>query len=123
MNVTLWILQGLLAAMFAVAGVVKSTQPKEKLVPRMPWAEDFSTGTVRFIGVVELLAALGLVLPGITGIAPVLTPLAATGLAITMVLAAVVHGRRKEPSGIVTNLVVLVLAAVVAWGRFGPYPL
>jgi uncharacterized membrane protein len=123
MNVTLWILQGLLAAMFAAAGVLKSTQPREKLAPKMPWVEDFSAGTVRFIGVVEFLAALGLVLPGITGIAPVLTPLAATGLAITMVLAAVVHGRRKEYSGIVTNVVILVLAAVVAWGRFGPYPL
>nr|MDT0667550.1 DoxX family protein [Micromonospora sp. DSM 115978] len=63
MNVTLWILQGLLAAAFALAGVGKATQPKDKLVGRLPWVEDFSQNTVRFIGVVELLAAVGLILP------------------------------------------------------------
>ncbi|MFI0968443.1 DoxX family protein, partial [Streptomyces sp. NPDC021080] len=77
--------------------------------------------TVRFIGIVEFAAALGLILPAATGIAPVLTPLAATGLAVTMILAAVAHARRKEPSAIVFNAVLLVLAALVAWGRFGPY--
>ncbi|WP_018636393.1 DoxX family protein [Parafrankia elaeagni] len=121
MNVTLWIIQGLLAAAFALAGVQKATQPKDKLVGRLPWVEDFSQNTVRFIGVVELLAALGLVLPRATGIAPVLTPLAATGLAITMALAAVTHLRRREPSGIAVNAVLLGLAVLVAWGRFGPY--
>lgn len=123
MNVVLWILQWVLAVAFAVAGVLKSTQPKEKLAPQMPWVEDFSPATVRFIGVVEFLGALGLVLPALTGIAPILTPLAATGIAVIMLLAAVVHARRKEPSGIAVTVVILVLAAIVAWGRFGPYPL
>ena len=58
MNVFLWILQIVLAAMFATAGVTKATQPKEKLAARLPWVEDFSAGTVRFIGVVELLGAI-----------------------------------------------------------------
>jgi uncharacterized membrane protein len=122
-NVVLWILQWVLAVAFAVAGVLKSTQPKEKLAPQMPWVEDFSPATVRFIGVVEFLGALGLVLPALTGIAPILTPLAAAGIAVIMLLAAVVHARRKEPSGIAVTAVILVLAAIVAWGRFGPYPL
>ncbi|MEX5711121.1 DoxX family protein [Parafrankia sp. FMc6] len=121
MNVTLWIIQGLLAAAFALGGSQKATQPKDKLVGRLPWVEDFSPNTVRFIGVVELLAAVGLVLPRATGIAPVLTPLAATGLAVTMVLAAVTHVRRREPSGIAVNAVLFALAVFVAWGRFGPY--
>jgi uncharacterized membrane protein YphA (DoxX/SURF4 family) len=121
MNVFLWILQAVLAAMFAMAGVMKSTQPKDKLVDKLPWVADFSPATVRFIGVVEFAAALGLILPAATGIAPVLTPLAATGLAITMVLAAITHARRKEPSAIAFNAVLLILAAIVAWGRFGPY--
>ena len=121
MNVVLWIVQGLLAAGFGMAGIMKSTQPKEKLAPRLPWVEDFSPATVRFIGIVELAAALGLILPAVTGIAPVLTPLAATGLAVVMVLAAVIHVRRKEPSGIAVNAVLFALAAFVAWGRFGPY--
>ncbi|WP_405742274.1 DoxX family protein [Streptomyces sp. NBC_00028] len=121
MNVFLWIVQAVLAAMFAMAGVMKSTQPKEKLVGQMPWRADFSQGTVRFIGVVELAAGLGLVLPAATDIAPVLTPLAATGLAVVMVLAAITHARRKEPGAIAFNTVLLILAVLVAWGRFGPY--
>ena len=121
MNVFLWILQIVLAAMFAMAGVMKATQPKDKLVEKLPWVEDFSATTVRFIGVVELLAAVGLILPAATGIAVILTPLAATGLAIVMVLAMLTHGRRREPSAIVFNAVLLVVAVVIAWGRFGPY--
>ncbi|MFJ9247652.1 DoxX family protein [Streptomyces sp. NPDC101776] len=121
MNVFLWIVQAVLAAMFAMAGVMKSIQPKEKLVGQLPWTADFSQGTVRFIGIVEFAAALGLILPGATDIAPVLTPLAASGLVVVMVLAAITHARRKEPSAIAFNAVLLILAALVAWGRFGPY--
>ncbi|MEU8358341.1 DoxX family protein [Nonomuraea sp. NPDC048882] len=121
MNIALWIVQVALGAMFFMAGVMKATQPKEKLAPRLPWVDDFSAGTIRFIGVAEVAGGLGLILPAVTGIAPVLTPLAAAGLALTMVLAAVVHVRRKEPSGIAVNAVLFLLAAFVAWGRFGPY--
>jgi uncharacterized membrane protein YphA (DoxX/SURF4 family) len=121
MNVFLWILQIVLAAMFALAGVQKSTQPKEKLVTRLPWVEDFSAGTVRLIGIVELLGAIGLVLPAAVDIVPVLTPLAATGLAIVMALAVNTHRRRHEPSGMAFTATLLVAALVVAWGRFGPY--
>jgi uncharacterized membrane protein YphA (DoxX/SURF4 family) len=74
MNVVLWILQVVLAAMFATSGFMKLTQPKEKLVGRLAWVGDFSPATVRFIGIAELAAALGLILPAATGIAPVLTP-------------------------------------------------
>ncbi|MFJ6438802.1 DoxX family protein [Streptomyces sp. NPDC091416] len=121
MNVFLWIVQAVLAAMFATAGLIKATQPREKLAGMLPWVADFPTATVRFIGIVELAGALGLILPAVTGIAPVLTPLAATGLGVTMLLAAVTHLRRKEPSAIAFNVILLALAAVVAWGRFGPY--
>lgn len=78
---------------------------------------------MRLIGVAELAAALGLILPAATGIAPMLTPVAATGLVVVMVLAAITHARRKEPGAIAFNAVLLVLASVVAWGRFGPYAL
>ena len=123
MNVLLWIVQAVLALAFAVAGFMKLTQPKEKLLGTLPWVEDFSPTTVKLIGTAELAAALGLILPAATRIAPVLTPLAATGLVVLMVLAAITHARRREPSGIAVNAVLLVLAAVVVWGRFGPYPL
>ncbi len=121
MTILLWALQILLAAMFAMAGVMKATQPKEKLAERLPWVEDFSANTVRLIGVAEMAAALGLVLPAASGILPILTPLAATGLVIVMALAMNTHRRRHERQGMVFNAVLLVLAAVVAWGRFGPW--
>ncbi|MEV4364897.1 DoxX family protein [Nonomuraea sp. NPDC003707] len=121
MHIVLWIVQAVLAVMFGMAGLMKSTQPKDKLQAKLPWVEDFSAGTVRFIGIAELAGALGLILPAATGIAPVLTPLAATGLAVVMILAALTHARRKEPAAIAFNAVLLVLAALVAWGRFGPY--
>jgi uncharacterized membrane protein len=120
-NVILWVLQAALAAVFGLAGVMHVTQPKEKLRPMLPWVEDFSPGQLRLIGVVELLGALGLILPAVTGIAPVLTPLAATGLAITMLGAAATHVRRREPSAVAVNVALLAIAAVIAWGRFGPH--
>ncbi|OEJ28362.1 DoxX family protein [Streptomyces agglomeratus] len=123
MNVALWIVQALLALAFGLAGLMKSTQPREKLIGMMPWAQDVSTGTLRLIGVTEFLAALGLILPAVTGVAVWLTPLAACGLALIMVLAAVLHLRRKENSAIVVNVFLLALAVLVAWGRFGPYSL
>jgi uncharacterized membrane protein YphA (DoxX/SURF4 family) len=120
-NVVLWIIAGLLAVAFGAAGLMKLTQPKEKLAPTMAYVEDFSAGAVKAIGALELLAAIGLILPAVLDIAPVLVPLAALGLVIVMVGAAVVHARRGENQAIVPNVVLLVLAAVVAWGRFGPY--
>lgn len=120
MTVFLWIAQIVLAAMFALAGVQKSTQPVEKLAAKLPWVADHSTGTVRFIGLMELAGAIGLIAPAATGILPVLTPLAATGLAVVMVLAMNTHRRRHEPGAIAFNAVLFVLAVLVAWGRFGP---
>jgi uncharacterized membrane protein YphA (DoxX/SURF4 family) len=121
MNVVIWIVAGLLAAAFLAAGVMKTTRPKQALQSSMPWVEDFGQGTVRLIGTMEILAAIGLILPPALDIAPVLAPLAATGLVVMMLLAAATHARRKEPQGIVVNTVLLALAAFVAVTRFGPY--
>jgi uncharacterized membrane protein YphA (DoxX/SURF4 family) len=121
MNVVLWIIAGVLALAFLAAGLTKLTQPKEKLVTNMAWVEDFSPGTVKVIGALEVLAAIGLVLPAVLDVVPVLVPLAAIGLVVLMAGAALTHSRRKEVPLIVVNLVLLALAAVVAWGRFGPY--
>ncbi len=120
MNIALWIVAVLLAGVFLMAGAMKATRPKEKLAPSLPWVEDFSAGTVRFIGVVEVLGAIGLILPAALGIVPILTPLAAAGLAITMVLAAIVHVRRGETRNIGVNVVLFALAVFVAVMRFGP---
>ncbi|WP_250037544.1 DoxX family protein [Paractinoplanes maris] len=122
MNIVLWVIAGLLAAAFAAAGIMKLTQPKEKLAASgMAWMESYSAGTVKLIGALEVLAAIGLILPAALDIVPVLVPLAALGLALIMVGAIVVHARRKENQAIGINVALLLLAAVVAWGRFGPY--
>ncbi|MFH8678913.1 DoxX family protein [Streptomyces lydicus] len=124
MNVLLWSIAGVLAVAFLAAGAMKLSQPKQKLAASgMGWTEGVSAGTVKLIGALEVLAALGLVLPAALGIAPVLVPLAALGLVLVMLGAVVVHARRGEAQMIAVNLVLLALAAVVAWGRFGPYSL
>jgi uncharacterized membrane protein YphA (DoxX/SURF4 family) len=121
-NVVLWIVAGLLAVAFLAAGLMKLAQPKKKLAESgMGWTEDFSDGAVKGIGALEVLGAVGLILPAALGIVPVLVPIAATGLALLMLGAAVTHARRKESPNIVVNIVLLALAAFVAWGRFGPY--
>lgn len=121
MNVALWIAAGVLALAFLAAGLTKVVRPREKLARNMAWVEDFSSGPVKLIGVLEVLGAIGLILPGITGIAPFLVPLAATGLALLMIGAIVVHARRGERQPIGANIVLLLLAVFVAWGRFGAY--
>ena len=116
-------LQILLALAFLAAGITKVTQPRQKLATSMGWVEDFSDNGVRTIGALEVLGALGLLLPSLTGVATVLVPIAAVGLALLMVGAAATHRRRGELPMIGINAVLLVLAVVVAWARFGPYPL
>ncbi len=122
MNVAVWIVQILLALAFGMAGFMKITQPREKLQTNMKWVEDFASNTIKGIGTLELLAALGLILPFLTGILPVLTPLAAVGLILVMCGAIITHIRRGESPMVVVNLVLLVLAAFVAYGRFVAVP-
>lgn len=122
MDVVIWILQALLAVAFLGSSALKIVRPKPALVAAgQGYAEDFSEPAVKAIGAVEVLGAIGLVLPWLTGIAPILTPLAALGLALVMAGAVVVHVRRKEQ--FVPPLVLGVLSLVVAVARFaGPYP-
>ena len=117
MNTVLWIVQGLLAVAFLMAGGMKLMQPKEKLAEKMAWVEDFSQNTIRGIGAVEVLGAIGLILPWALVILPVLTGIAAIGLVLTMIGAAVTHLRRNETQMLVPNVVLGVMAAFVAAGR------
>jgi uncharacterized membrane protein YfcA len=123
MNGTLWTLQGLLALVFLVTGALKIVLPKERLVAQMGWVENVSQQVVRLIGVVEILGAIGLIMPSLTGIMPWLTPLAAAGLASTMVGASLTHYRRSELSRIGLTAVLLVMALFVAVGRTWIMPL
>jgi DoxX-like family len=122
MSLALWISAGLLAVAFLVGGAIKLFVPKEKLAaaPSGGWTGDASVGLVKTIGALEILAAVGLVLPATIDIAPVLVPLAAVGVVLLMVGAMITHLRRHEAMSAVVNLAYLALAAFVAWGRFGP---
>jgi uncharacterized membrane protein YphA (DoxX/SURF4 family) len=122
MNIALWIIQVLLAATFLFSGVNKLARPRLALAGQTPYVEDFTDAQVKGIGALEVLAAIGLVVPPLVHIAVVLTPLAAVGVVLLMAGAAATHLRRREPQMVAVNGVLLILAAVVVVGRFGPYP-
>ena len=113
MLIALWILNGLLALVFLGAGLMKLARPKAALASSgMAYVEDFSGTQVKLIGTVEVIGAVGLLLPLLLDIAPILSPIAAAGLAITMTVATTVHLRRKESPA--PTIVLAVLATVSA---------
>jgi len=122
-NVALWIVAIMLAAAFVAAGIPKVVTPRERLRLRMGWVDHAPDAAVKTLGALEVVAAIGLIAPALTRIAPVLTPVAALGCAVTMVGASVVNGLRREYAKLVLTAVLFVVAAFVAWARFGPYPL
>jgi len=125
MNTVVWIVQILLALAFLMAGIMKAIQPIDKLQERMTWVESLNPRTlVRGIGTLEILGALGLILPALTGILPRLTLLAAAGLILTMIGALVLHIRRHDATvRFAPSLVLLVLAVFVLYGRAVVVPL
>lgn len=118
MNIALWAVQVLLALVFAAAGTMKLTRSHEDITAATPALGDLDLKRIRLIGAVEVLGAVGLVLPWLLGVALWLTPLAALGLALTMVGAAITHLRRGEGANVAVNAVLFALALFVAWGRW-----
>jgi uncharacterized membrane protein YphA (DoxX/SURF4 family) len=119
MNVVLWILQFLLAAMFLFHGFMLQNPPAQVTSnPMLGYVTALKPPFRKLIGVLEILAGLGLVLPMLFNVLPILTPLAAVGLVIVMIGAVVMHLGRNEMSNVGFNIVLLVLAAIVAYGRF-----
>lgn len=125
MNVIVWIVSGLLAALFLMAGTMKLAKSREQLLadPKLGWAESFSPGMIKLIGAAEVAGALGLILPGAFDIATWLVPAAAIGLAVTMAGAALTHAKRREWSLTGFTVVLIALAVVVAVERIGPQAL
>ncbi|MFE6484901.1 DoxX family protein [Streptomyces sp. NPDC088747] len=121
MNLALWIVAGLLAVVFLVSSCSKLFMTKEKLAaqPGAGWTQFYSAGAIKALGVIEVLAAAGLILPAALDIAPVLVPVAAVGVALLMTGAALTRYRLRDKL-IVVDLLYLALAVFVAWGRFGP---
>ena len=125
METVIWIAQGVLAAVFAMASVMKLAQSKAALLASdsMAWIEDFAERQIKGIGALELLAAVGLIVPAAFDIAPVLTALAASGVVMLMLGAGATHLRRGELQMLPVNLVLAGLALFVAIERFGPQSL
>jgi uncharacterized membrane protein YphA (DoxX/SURF4 family) len=123
-EIALWTAQLLLAATFLATGLTKLTQPRAQLAAGpMGWAADVSDVEFRAVGLLEVLGALGLVVPGALGIAPLVTPLAAVGLALTMVGAIATHVRMGETDRLAVPVVLLALTIFVAVERFGAHSL
>lgn len=115
----MWVLQALLALTFIAAGFIKVNQPKQELRTKMDWVESFSPQSIRLIGIAEILGGIGLVLPVLTGVAVILTPLATVGLAALMAGAIWLHATRRDPVGsAIPAGVLLVLLAALFGGLF-----
>ncbi|CAN7758823.1 DoxX family protein [Paenibacillus sp. LjRoot153] len=117
MDIALWTIQGLAAIGFVYSGWLKAFR-YEQAKASWGWVKDVSKAFVVFIGIVELIGAIGLILPQVTSIAPILTPIAATGLAAVVLLGALFHVSRKEYREIGVNIVFFSLAALITICRF-----
>jgi hypothetical protein len=120
---SLWLVQVLLAAAFAMAGIMKTTMPMAQLAQKLAWTGTVPPLLVRFIGGCELAGALGLIVPAILRIKPILTPLAAAGLLLVMALATAFHISRGQYGALPITVFFGLLAAFVAWGRLHPAPI
>ncbi|MFD0319016.1 DoxX family protein [Streptomyces flavalbus] len=122
MNLALWIAAGLLAAVALVGGVSKTFVPRQTLGAHDGggWTLDVSDGFVKSLGVLELSAAAGLILPAALDIAPVMVPVTAACFVLLMIGAMITHGRRGEFRYVGLNVAYFSLAVFIAWGRFGP---
>jgi uncharacterized membrane protein YphA (DoxX/SURF4 family) len=117
MNIALWVVQVILAAMFLMAGTTKVFR-YDDFVEKQPPMKTLAKPLVQFIGICEILGAIGIVLPLALGIAPFLTPIAAISLALVMFLALIFHGKRGEWKVFPMPTVLMLLAIFVAWGRW-----
>ena len=120
LRIALWSAQIVLAIVFALAGGMKVSTPATELAKMAP---GFPLAFLRFIGIAELAGAIGIILPALTRIAPVLTPLASSGFVVVMASAAILHLIRGQFGEVVVVIVLGALAYFVAWGRFKRAPI
>lgn len=122
MHLTLWVAQ-ILVALFLVTGAVLKFQPIEKIAAMMPWAGQVPAAVVRLLGVIDLLGALGLILPSLLRIKPLLAVWAAIGVVVLMVCATIFHVSRGEASVVGVNIFCAFIATFIAWGRLKKAPI
>ncbi len=118
MNAVLWIMQFLLAGMFAMAGYGKISNSVQQHIADGHIKPGASIVPIRILGILEWLGCIGIIVPGLTGIAPVLTPVAALGFCLVMIAGIVNHALKGEYKMLPLLSVILLLAATVAYFRF-----
>lgn len=118
MNTLVWIVQGLLAFLFCTSGLLLLSQPKEKLAPKMPFVNDYSPAMVKLVAFAHIFGAMGLTLPQLFHIYPVLTPVAACCLAVVMILAMRYNRGRQDRKGVITDLIIGTLFLFIAYYRY-----
>ena len=118
MLIAVWIVSGIVAAIYLLAGGRKVTTPAQKLPETFPFVKLTGVPLLRVIGALEVLGAVGVIVPALTGILPILTPVAAAGLVVIQIGAIIVHAREREFKVIPINVVLLVLPLFVAIARF-----
>ena len=120
MNTTLWIGQGVLAALFLVSGTMMLTRPRSWLIEKLgTWIQRTPFWLVKLLGALEVLAAIGLIVPKAAGILPIFTPLAACGVVVVMIGAIIIHTRQNEYLEVALNVALAAVAVFVVSGRFG----
>ena len=126
MNIGLWILQGCLSLLFITFGYMKLVKSKDELkgLDTLHYVDDFSERNLKLIGILEVLGAIGLILPQLTGILPWLVTLSSFGLVITMLVAMIVHLRRGDgPKSVMINIILLLISSFITYGRFDLIPI
>jgi uncharacterized membrane protein YphA (DoxX/SURF4 family) len=123
LNVFLWIAQVLLAAIFIWGSWMKFFTPVGKLSIMWPWVAQIPTGLLKFTATVDLLGGLGLILPALLRIRPILTPVAAIAIIVLMLVSSIFHITRGEASVIGANIFFALMAAFIAWGRLKKVPI
>lgn len=118
MNTTIWIIQGVLAAFFLMPAVMKLISSKQKIIDTKALKPDGMILPIRILGFVELLGVIGIIIPYLTGILPILTPLSAIGFSVVMVGAFVAHFKKKEYKILPLLVLAFILSLVVAYYRF-----
>lgn len=118
MNTILWILQSLIAVIFLYSGVKKSTYSEHKLVSiGMTGVEGLPIAVIRFIGISEILGTIGIIIPLLINIIPVLTPISAICFAVIMIPAGIIHYKRHEAKNVLTNCIVFLICSLIFYGR------
>jgi putative oxidoreductase len=123
LNITIWIVQGITATLMVISAFMKIATPISKLSARWKWTGELPETVVRLLGVLDLLGGIGIIVPALLKIKPGLTPLAALGVVLLMTSASVFHISRGEASVIGFNIILMLLASFIAWGRYKKLPI